>query len=69
VTRPTVPEAGPQPVEAECVYEEARPYTEELDVERLADAIRNVYLAPSASRDLDAQNIAAEYARLQEVDR
>lgn len=37
-----------------------------LDVERLAEAIRNVYIAPSASRDLDAQNIAREYARLGE---
>ena len=35
-----------------------------LDVEALAEAIRNTYLAPSASRDLDARNIAAEYARL-----
>lgn len=35
-----------------------------LDVERLAEAIRNVYIASSASRDLDAQNIAAEYAHL-----
>ena len=35
-----------------------------LDVEALAEAIRNTYLAPSASRYMDAQNIAAEYARL-----
>ena len=35
-----------------------------LDVERLAEAIRNTYIAPSASRDMDAENIAAEYARL-----
>jgi hypothetical protein len=35
-----------------------------IDVELLAEAIRTTYLAPSASRDLDAENIAAEYARL-----
>jgi len=38
-----------------------------LDVERLAEAIRNTYLAPSASRDLDADNIVAEYIRLGEA--
>jgi len=37
-----------------------------LDVERLAEAIRNVYIAPSASRDMDAKNIVREYARLSE---
>lgn len=42
----------------------ASPPAAPLDVERLADAIRNVYIAPSASRDMDAENIAAEYARL-----
>ena len=37
-----------------------------LDVERLAEAIRNAYIAPSASRDMDAENIVREYARFSE---
>lgn len=36
----------------------------EIDIEILAEAIRNTYIAPSASRDLDAQNVAAEYERI-----
>jgi len=39
-----------------------------LDVERLAEAIRNAYIAPSASRDMDAENIVREYARLSPAD-
>ena len=39
-----------------------------LDVERMAEAIRNVYIAPSASREMDAENIVREYARLSSTD-